>query len=79
MTMNHSHNFVDPNTGTCTNAIEDYWSRVKRNVHLHWLYRRDQLPLRIDEFLWCNRVGSTMGSTKYCDVFRKIVCQMANN
>jgi len=48
MTLNHSENFVDPNTGVCTNSIEAYWSLVKRNVHLHWLSCRDQLPLRID-------------------------------
>jgi len=30
LTVNHSQNVVDPNTGTCTNAIEAYWSRVKK-------------------------------------------------
>jgi len=56
MTVNHSQNFVDPATGTCTNSIEAYWSRVKRSIRLHWLSDRDQLPLRIDEFLCRDRL-----------------------
>jgi len=46
MTVNHSENFVDQTTGTCRNAIEAYWSRVKRNIRLQWFLDRDQLPLR---------------------------------
>jgi len=74
-TVNHSQNFVDPTTGTCTNAIEAYWSRVKRNIHLHWLSRRDQLPLRIDEFLWRDRLNSQL----YRDVFHEIIGLLAIN
>jgi len=33
-TVNHSQNFVDSNKRTCTNAIEAYWSRVKRHVRV---------------------------------------------
>jgi len=68
-TVNHSENFVDPQTGTCTNAIEAYWSRVKRNVRLHWLSRRDQLPLRIDEFLWRDRLHTK----RYTDTFHAML------
>ena len=69
--------FVDPNTGTCTNAIEAYWSRVKRNVRLHWLSvsRRDQLPLRIDEFLWRDRLQTN----KYCEAFNEMLRLMAHH
>lgn len=63
------------NTGTCTNAIKAYWSRVKRNIRLHWLSRRDQLPLRIDEFLWRDRLLSN----KYGDVFTEMLRLMASN
>jgi len=31
-TVNHSENFVDPDTGVCTNAIEAYCSRVKWEI-----------------------------------------------
>jgi len=74
-TVNHSQNFVDPTTGTFTNAIEAYWSRVKRNIRLHWLSRRDQLPLRIDEFLWWDRLNSQL----YRDVFHEIIGLLAIN
>jgi transposase-like protein len=32
MTVNHSENFVDPETGTCTNTIEGNWSTLKKRV-----------------------------------------------
>jgi len=72
-TVNHSENFVDPATGTCTNAIEAYWSRVKRNIRLHWLSDRDQLPLRIDEFLWRDRLTNK----KYIHAFEEMLRLMA--
>jgi len=72
LTVNHSQNFVDPNTGTCTNAIEAYWSRVKKNVRLHWLSRRDQLPLRIDEFLWRDRLPTKKYSLVFQETLRLV-------
>jgi len=74
MTVDHSRNFVDPNTGVCTNSIQAYWSRVKRNVRLHWLSRRDQLPLRIDEFLWRDMLQN---KTDYAHVFHEMLRLMA--
>ena len=74
-TVNHSQNFIDPTTGTCTNAIEAYWSRAKRHVRLHWLSRRDQLPLRIDEFLWRDHLPSKL----YHDVFHDMLGLLAIN
>jgi len=68
-TVNHSQNFIDPTTGTCTNAIEAYWSRAKKNVKLHWLSDRDQLPLRIDEFLWRDRLPNKT----YLNVFHEML------
>lgn len=35
LTLNNLKHFVDPNTGTCTNAIEADWSHVKKNARLH--------------------------------------------
>jgi transposase len=32
MRINHSTNFVDPNTGATTNHIEAFWSRIKRQL-----------------------------------------------
>jgi len=75
-TVNHKENFVDPQTGVCTNSIEAYWSRVKRNVRLHWLSRRDQLPLRIDEFLWRERLPN---KRNYAHAFHEMLRLMAGN
>ncbi|PSN30467.1 hypothetical protein C0J52_26860 [Blattella germanica] len=33
MVVNHKKNFVDPTTGTCTNAVEGYWSSVRKDFH----------------------------------------------
>ena len=29
LVVNHSEHFVDPNTGACTNNVENYWGRAK--------------------------------------------------
>ena len=29
LTVNHTYNFVDPITGTCTNHIESVWQKAK--------------------------------------------------
>jgi len=49
--------------------------RVKRNIRLHWLSRRDQLPLRIDEFLWRDELQRN----KYCEAFNEMLHLMATN
>jgi len=71
-TVNHSENFVDPDTGASTNAIKAYWSRMKRQIRVNWLTHRDQLPLRIDEFLWRERLPSK----KTSDVFEQMLLLM---
>jgi len=75
ITVNRSQSFVDPTTGISTNAIEAYWSRVKRSIRLHKLSDSDQLALRIDEFLWRDRLLSK----KYIDAFREMLRLIANN
>jgi len=61
--------FVDPIMGATINPVKAYWSRAKRSIHLHWLSRRDQLPLRLNEFLWRDRLPSN----KYPDVFHEML------
>jgi len=72
--VNHS-GFVDSTTGTCNNAIDKYWLRAKRNIRYHWLSRRDQLPLRINEFLW----RDTLPSQSYVEVFHEMLSLLAIN
>jgi transposase-like protein len=32
LTVNHSKNFVDPETGACTNKVERFWREIKDNI-----------------------------------------------
>lgn len=43
-TVNHSLNFVNPETGVHTQNVESLWNRVKRKIKSMCGIRRDQLP-----------------------------------
>ena len=67
MVVNHKKNFVDPTTGACTNAVEGYWSRLKRFLRQINTMQSKLLPEHIDEF---------MRRETYCkdaDAFQKII------
>lgn len=67
MVVNHKKNFVDPTTGACTNAVEGYWSRLKRFLRQIDTMQSKLLPEHIDEFMW---------RETYCkdaDAFQKII------
>ena len=52
MVVNHKKHFVDPTTGACTNAVEGYWSRLKRFLRQIDTMQSKLLPEHIDEFMW---------------------------
>ena len=52
-TVNHSRNFVNPLTGTHTNNVEAYWSRIKRKLKYIYMDRGEQCCLVI----WMNLCG----------------------
>ncbi|CAF0765448.1 unnamed protein product [Brachionus calyciflorus] len=52
MTVNHSVNFVDPATGTCTNKIESLWNSCKYKFKEMRGCIRDMVQSHIDEFIW---------------------------
>lgn len=56
-TVNHSRNFVDPQTGTCTNHVEGYWSRLKRFCRTQGVMHSALLPEHIDQFMWMEHFG----------------------
>ena len=58
-TVNHSLHFVDPGSGTHTQNIESYWSRVKHKIKRMKGCHAEQLPSYLDEFMWRERYGST--------------------
>jgi len=58
-TVNHSRNFKNPVTGVCTNHVEAYWCSVKRRFKSMVGTSADMVPFHLDEFMWCERFGST--------------------
>ena len=58
VTVNHSHNFVDPDTGAHTNIIEGTWGQVKRKLKRMNGTSNDKLPSYIDEFVWKRLYGA---------------------
>ena len=53
LTVNHSVNFVDPQTGCHTQNIENLWWQVKRQLPDTYT-RHNQLYLHLAEYLWRN-------------------------
>ena len=64
LTVNHTYNFVDPDTGAHTNTIESTWSHAKRilprtgtskdllsSYLIEFMYRRKYLNHQADHFL----------------------------
>ena len=62
-TVNHSVNFMDPQTGTHTQNIESYWARVKYKFKQMKGVDGDQMESYLDEFMWQERFGKTAKDT----------------
>ena len=52
VSVNHSKNFVDPDSGAHTNTIEGVWALVKKK--LKWMSGTlyEYIPSYLDEFTW---------------------------
>ena len=50
-TVNHSENFVDPVTGSCTNLIENRWWCIKRQLPTTHTRTRN-FDLHLLEYMW---------------------------
>lgn len=59
LTVNHSRNFVDPQTGVHTNNVEALWSRCKKRFKQMNGTADDLVSSYIDEFMWRQFYGST--------------------
>ena len=70
--VNHSENFVDPDTGVHTQNIESYWSKAKTRFKRMKGVAADQLESYLDEIMWRDRYGRT-----YEQAFANIKVQMA--
>ncbi|CAF0934340.1 unnamed protein product [Brachionus calyciflorus] len=51
-TVNHSLNFVDPTTFTCTNQIESLWNKIKVKFREMRGCQRLLIQSYLDEFMW---------------------------
>lgn len=70
LTVNHSENFVDPNTGAYTQTIESLWARAKSRNRKECGTRRTLIDSYLCEFLWRQR-------NKDKDFFEQILKDMA--
>ena len=57
VSVNHSKNFVDPDSGAHTNTIEGIWALVKKK--LKWMCGTlyEYIPSYLDEFTWFRNFG----------------------
>jgi hypothetical protein len=57
--VNHSDNFVDPESGATTNHVERMWCDAKRRLKSMNGTTDDMLPGHLDEFMWRQSRGKT--------------------
>lgn len=58
-TVNHSVNFVDPETGVHIQTIESCWARTKQKFKTMKGVSPDALSSYLDERMWRDRLGRT--------------------
>ncbi|CAF1088466.1 unnamed protein product [Brachionus calyciflorus] len=51
-TVNHSYNFIDPDSGACTNRIESLWNSSKYRFKDMKGCKRAYIQSYLDEFIW---------------------------
>ena len=56
LTVNHSLNFVDPDTGAHTQRIENTWWEIKRSMP-HTEMSKDLFGSYLQEWLWRKQYG----------------------
>lgn len=74
LTVNHSVNFVDPQTGVHTNQVESMWARAKRRFKIMNGTYEHLIPSYLDEFMWRERFGQN-ASTAYDNLLADIAAR----
>ena len=71
LTVNHSVNFVDPDTGATTNHIESTWQKAKQKHKKRVGTNRHLLETHLNEFVWMRRFGGSRA-----EAFENLVSQV---
>ena len=71
--VNHSTNFVDPETGANTNSIEGTWTHAKRAARIRHggVRSEDSFALDISQFIWMKQKGLLRSRDIVRDLFSK--------
>ena len=78
--VNHSTNFVDPETGANTNTIEGTWTHAKRAARIRdgGVRSEDSLSLDISQFIWMKQRGLLRSRDRVRDLFSMEIPQLLN-
>ena len=68
LTVNYALNFVDPNTGACTNHVKCYWKNAKMNNKREGGTARTLLDSYLIEYMWRNQFGGNPLQTLFQQV-----------
>jgi len=70
-TVNHSRNFVDPESGVCTNCIEGFWACFKQYLRRLGVLQSPFIPEYADQFMWEQAYGGT-ASRRFTNLLAQI-------
>ena len=78
--VNHSTNFVDPETGANTNTIEGTWTHAKRAAGVRQGGARtdDSFALDLSQFMWMKQRGLLRSRNRARDLFSAEIPQLLN-
>ena len=78
--VNHSTNFVDPETGANTNTIEGTWTHAKRAAGVRQGGARtvDSFALDLSQFMWMKQRGLLRSRDRARDLFSAEIPQLLN-
>lgn len=74
LTVNHSKNFVDPQSGAHTQSIERLWGSAKWQNIKHRGTARHHLKSYLGEFMWRQNMKENQGS-KFIEILKTIKTQ----
>lgn len=68
--VNHTENFVNPETGACTNTVESMWNAAKMKNKRRWGVHRSMVDSYLCEYMWRKRNDRS-------DLFDRIMLDIA--